>query len=163
MFGKMLVCLDGSKRAEQILPYAVEQASRFRSHIVLVRVVTGVMTIPPDASGVPAYTGEMVTEQIKLEENEARKYLEEVAQSLQEKGFDVETVVLQHPPVGEAIVDYARKSGVDIIALASHGHSGLGRLVIGSTADHILRHSGLPMLVVRPEKISADSNNDKRK
>lgn len=152
MFGKMLVCLDGSKRAEQILPYAVEQASRFKSQIVLVRVVTGVMAIPPNATGTPAFTAEMVDQQIRLEESEARKYLEEVAQSLQEKGLNTEVVVLRRLPVGEAIVDYAKKSGIDLIALASHGHSGLGRLVLGSTADHILRHSGLPMLVVRPRE-----------
>jgi nucleotide-binding universal stress UspA family protein len=152
MFEKILVCLDGSELAAQVIPYAAEQASRFKSRVVLLRVVTGTLAIPPTSAGAPAYTGEMVAEQIRLEEKEANEYLEGVARSLREKGLDVETAVLRHPPVGEAVVEYAQQNGVDLIALSSHGHSGLGRLVFGSVADHVLRNSGLPLLVIRPKK-----------
>ncbi len=152
MFEKILVCLDGSKLAEQVVPYAAEQAARFGSKVFLVRVVTGTIAVPPDGSGAPAYTAEMVDQQIKLEGEESRSYLEQIAQSLREKGLNPEVTVLRRLPVGEAIVDYARENGIDLIALATHGHSGLGRLLMGSVADHVLKHSGLPMLVMRPRK-----------
>jgi len=152
MFEKMLVCLDGSKLAEQVIPYAAEQALRFGSRMVLAQVVTGTLAVPLTSGGAPAYTGKMVAEQLRLEANEAGRYLEEIARSLQEKGLNVETAVLQRLPVGEAIVEYARQSEIDLIALSTHGHSGLGRLVFGSVADHVLRHSGLPVLVIRPRE-----------
>jgi nucleotide-binding universal stress UspA family protein len=57
--------------------------------------------------------------------------------------------------VGEAIVDYAEGHEIDLIAIATHGRSGLGRLVFGSVADFVLREAGLPILVVKPKKSGA--------
>jgi nucleotide-binding universal stress UspA family protein len=52
---------------------------------------------------------------------------------------------------GQAAVAYAQDHDIDLIALASHGHSGLGRLVFGSVAEHVLRESTKPILVIKPE------------
>ena len=79
-------------------------------------------------------------------------YLEEVAEPLRENGLDVACVVL-HGVAGDVIVSYAQNEPVDLIALATHGHSGLGRIVFGSVADHVLRESGLPILVIKPQEI----------
>ena len=153
MFGKILVCLDGSKLAEQILPYAIEQAKRFNSKIVLLQAYM----VPSTELAAAAPTGPAVAPQLLQQEEqrykkEAMVYLEEVAEPLRENGLDVVCVVL-HGVAGDVIGSYAQNESVDLIALATHGHSGLGRIVFGSVADHVLRESGLPILVIKPQEI----------
>jgi nucleotide-binding universal stress UspA family protein len=152
MFEKILVCLDGSELAEQILPYATEEAIHCGSRLVLLRVITGSSSMPMAAAGVPAYTTEAVTQQMESEEQETKAYLERLAQPLQQKGLRVECVTLHGLQIGEAIVSYADKNDIGLIAIATHGRSGLGRLVFGSVADFVLRESGLPILLVKPKK-----------
>lgn len=151
MFEKILVCLDGSSRAEQILPYATEQALHFGSKVVLFQVIITSSTVAASLSGVEPVPPppELMLEQIREEESEAKSYLEREAQPLRGKGLNVECVIVQGTP-GQAIVSYADESGVDLIAIATHGRSGLGRLVFGSVADFVLRESGLPILVIKP-------------
>jgi nucleotide-binding universal stress UspA family protein len=152
MFEKILVCLDGSELAEQILPYATEEAIHCGSRLVLLRVITGSSSMTMAAAGVPAYTTEAVTQQMESEEQETKAYLERLAQPLQQKGLRVECVTLHGLQIGEAIVSYADKNDIGLIAIATHGRSGLGRLVFGSVADFVLRESGLPILLVKPKK-----------
>ena len=152
MFGKILVCLDGSDLAEQILPYATEEALRLESKLVLLQVVV-VQTPPVVAAGASAYAVKAAGQQIEKDETEAKAYLEDLAQPLREMGLDVECVTLRGLEVGGAIVDYADGHEVDLIAIATHGRSGLKRLVFGSVADFVLRKSGLPILLIKPKEI----------
>jgi nucleotide-binding universal stress UspA family protein len=153
MFEKILVCLDGSKLAEQILPYATEQAARFNSKVVLLQAFTIPSTVAAaEAQAAPTATPDLMQEEAHRLEAEARAYLEEVAIPLREKGLDVGCVTLQGT-AGEVIVGYAQNEPVDLIALATHGHSGLGRVIFGSVADHVLRESGLPILVIKPQEM----------
>ena len=153
MIDKILVCLDGSKLAEQILPYAIEQATRFNSKIVLLQAFTIPSTIAAaEASEAPVAGADLIREEAQRLETEARFYLETIAKSLQQKGLDVTCVILQGL-ASEVIVNYALNEKIDLIALATHGHSGLGRVIFGSVADHVLRESGLPILVIKPRKI----------
>ena len=156
MFKKILVCLDGSSLAEQIVPYAEAQARHFRSKITLFQVITVPSSLyGVSVAGVPAQTGEILEEVIKEEYSKAKAYLERLAQPLRDKGLDVECVALQGSPIGETIVSYAEKEKVELIALATHGHSGLGRIVFGSVADFVLKKSGLPILVIKPKEVSS--------
>lgn len=152
MYNKILVCMDGSELAEQILPFATEEALRFRSKVVLVHVVPEPVIVTPGipgAAGVPVETPGML-EQMQKEEKEASVYLNRISEMLQEKGLEAEPVVLQGP-AGDAIVNYANDNDVELIAIATHGRSGLGRAVFGSVADYVLKNSGLPILVIRPQ------------
>jgi nucleotide-binding universal stress UspA family protein len=145
MFNKILVCLDGSKLAEQILPYAEAQAIAFNSSVELLQVVMVSGKEPPNH---PATYEEL----LRLAEADARRYLENTAGLLKKKGIKVSCVTLVTTPVGFAIVDYAKTVGsFDLIALATHGHGGLGKLLIGSVADYVLQKSGLPILVIKPK------------
>ena len=155
MLKRILVCLDGSELAEQILPYAIKEAKCCKSQLILLQVVT---PAPTEALSVAsAYaSAEKVAEEIqkeeektRREENEARAYLECVAQSLREKGLDVELVAVRGK-AGEAIVSYADNNRIDLIALATHGRSGLGSAIFGSVANYVLRESGLPILLIKP-------------
>lgn len=153
MFKKILVCLDGSKLAEQILPYAKEQALSFNSKVVLLHVTPESLIMPPGVPGAPGYpiqTKAMV-EKMEQEMVESREYLNGVASSLREQGLDAESVILEGSP-GEVIVEYAHENKVNLIAIATHGRSGLRRTILGSVADYVLRESGLPILVIRPKE-----------
>jgi nucleotide-binding universal stress UspA family protein len=151
MFERILICLDGSNLAEQILPLAQAQAGQFASQIVLLQVVTK-----------PAYSiveaGAAYLDARHQEENEqsnlakARAYLDIVALQFREKGILTETAVVEGESVGKAILGFAEENRIDLIAIATHGHGGLGRVVFGSVAEYVLKESGLPMLLIRPKQ-----------
>jgi nucleotide-binding universal stress UspA family protein len=153
MFERILVCLDGSELAEQILPYAIEQALRFNSKLTLLQVVTIPSSVytASAASELPQ-AGDMIAREIQKQEAEARAYVDRVAKSLLKKGVEAEGVVLGPLQPGRAIVKYAQDNAIDLICIATHGRSGLGRFVFGSVADRVLRESGLPILVVKPKE-----------
>ena len=153
MFERILVCLDGSELAEQILPYATEQALRFNSKLILLQVVNMPSSVyTASVAGELPQTGDIIAKQIQTQEVEARAYLDRVTKSLQKRGMNVEYVVLGPLQPGKAIVKYARDNAIDLICIATHGRSGLGRVVFGSVADLVLRESGLPILVIKPKE-----------
>jgi len=151
MFEKILVCLDGSKLAEQILPCAAEQALRFGSEMTLLQVMSVPTSIYPATAGGSPQTGKLIEDEIQRHAVEVNTYLEGVALPLREKGINVKSVILEPSVTGEAIVKYALDSSMDLVCIATHGHSGLGRVVFGSVADYVLRESGLPILVIKPK------------
>ena len=153
MFEKILVCLDGSSLAEQILPHATEQALRFGSKVVLLQVVPIPSTVYFLAApgGLPSgLVQNVLSDEIQRAVNSAQDYLERVAQPLRKRGLDLECVTLLGTP-GAAIISYAETNEVNLIAIATHGHGGLKRLVFGSVADHVLKESPVPLLLVRPQ------------
>ncbi len=151
MFKKVAVCLDGSKLAEQILPFVMAGATKFNSNVVLLRVLD-VPSAVPYIDGTPP-DADIVTQESRKEEEDAGKYLDSVAISLRDEGLDVESVILHRISADEAILDYAAENEVDIIAMTTHGRSGLLRTVLGSTADSVVRKSGLPVMVISPKDI----------
>jgi nucleotide-binding universal stress UspA family protein len=90
-------------------------------------------------------------EKVQRDGKEAETYLERLAQPLRKKGLKVDCVTMPGDP-GETIVGYADENDVDLIALSTHGRSGLGRLVFGSVADFVMKKSGLPILLKRPQE-----------
>jgi len=153
MFKRILVCLDGSELAEQILPYAVAEALRFQGRLVLFQVVPEPVAFSPGIPGAgaaPIQTDAMLKE-AKNALDEAREYLEKIAAPLRKKGIKVDAVS-SLGSAGEAILSYADSNKVNLIAIATHGRRGLERGVFGSVADYVLRESGLPMLVIRPQE-----------
>jgi nucleotide-binding universal stress UspA family protein len=92
---------------------------------------------------------EALMKQAQREEKEAIAYLEKLAELLRAKNLKVETATAPGP-AGRTIVAYAENNKIDLIAIATHGRGGLGRAVFGSVADHVLRESKLPILVIKP-------------
>ena len=151
MFKKILVCLDGSKLAEEIIPYVAEEARCLGKVIILCVVPVPQIDVPlgvPGAPGTPVRTESML-KGYRTEIAEAPAYLEKQAKKLRDKGLDVECVVLQGS-AGELIVKYAVDNKIELVALATHGHSGLRRVVFGSTAEYVLSKVGLPVLLITP-------------
>jgi nucleotide-binding universal stress UspA family protein len=154
MFKKILVCLDGSELAEKVLPYAVEEAEHFDSELVLFRVISEPYLIGlalPGMPGVPI-DAPRIEQREMAEEKEAGEYLKRLADKLQiEKKLRVvyDTTI---GTAGPAIVEYCEKHEIELIAIATHGRSGPGRVILGSVADHVIRHSKLPILLIRSTK-----------
>ena len=141
MFDKILVCLDGSELAEQILPYIRLEGRCFRKVILLKVLAAPEVTIPlgvPGSPGVTVHTNTML-ERYDKEAKEAPAYLERLAEPLREAGIEVDCTVLEGVP-GEAIIAYAKDNDVGCIALATHGHTGIRDVILGSTAEFLLRH-----------------------
>jgi nucleotide-binding universal stress UspA family protein len=151
MFENILVCLDGSILAEQILSLVEAQAKKFNSKVILLQVVPLTATQIIGAGATYTDAG-VLAEQEQISFDKAASYLENVSFMFKSKSIPVQSVVIKSALVGRAILTFAGENGVDLIAIATHGHGGFGRMVFGSVADYILRESGLPMLVIRPKK-----------
>jgi nucleotide-binding universal stress UspA family protein len=152
MFEKILVCLDGSKAAEQILPSITSEASRLKSKLVLLRVVSlPEVTVPISVPGVPGgpVNTEGTLKQVQSRQKDAEDYLKLIALSLQQQGLDVEYAVVPGMS-GEAIVDYAAGNDITLITIGTHGHNFARRFFLGSTADYVIRHTTVPVLTIRP-------------
>jgi len=150
---KILVGLDGSRLAEQVMPCATGEAVAFQAKLVLLRVVSAPIAYGPSIPGAvsaPVQT-EAMLKQTETDLGIARDYLEGLAEPLRKMGMQVETAATLGG-AGQAILQYAYQNDVDLITIATHGHSGLKRAVFGSVADYVLRESGLPTLVIRPEE-----------
>lgn len=146
MFGNILVCLDGSRLAEQILPFAMEQARRFEGKLTLLRVI--IPMTPTWAIDEPP--SEKMIEMQGMAETEAASYLEGIVNdAMKKEKVKAAYSVLEGTP-GETIVNFANNSGADLIAIATHGEGGFKRLLFGSVADYVLRNCDLPILVIRP-------------
>ena len=154
MFKNILVCLDGSKLAEQILPYVKDEALLHKSRMVLIQVVPSPVVVTP---GVPGVAGGAVVSDITLRQSErtrqeAESYLNNLAEEMRGTGLKAEVAIEIGSP-GQKIIDYAEKNNIDLIALATHGRSGLGRAIFGSVADFVLKGSGMPVLLIKPKKV----------
>lgn len=153
MFEKVLVCLDGSTLAEAILPYIAAESGVIKKVVLLQVLAPPGVSLPigvPGEAMPPVQTSGQL-KHLREEMDEAPAYLEGEAQRLRLKGLDVECVVLQGKPTRE-IVDYAQNNDISLIAIATHGLTGLREIALGSTAEYVLKNSGLPILMVTPWK-----------
>jgi nucleotide-binding universal stress UspA family protein len=149
-FGRILVPLDGSRQAAVVLDPAAALAQASGATLVLLRVVQPVpiASVPPMGFAGGAVVVDDAATQVLA--RDARQDLEREARELAERGVSaVEQHVIVEPGVARAILDFANRHRVDLIAMASHGR-GASRLVIGSIADKLLRGSALPILLRRP-------------
>ena len=138
VLSNILIPLDGSALAEQVLDPALDLARLMEATCSLLRVVQ-----PHSSSG--GRDADQVPEVAKAE-----GYLKRIAARLREQGLQVRTrvVIARHP--AEAILDEARAQTSTLIALATHGRGGLSRLLRGSVAEKLVRAAALPVLVYRP-------------
>lgn len=146
MYKKILVPLDGSKRAERILPHVEELAGKFGSHIVLLQIVEPIvlMASPTDMGG---YYDPTEIERLTAD---ATSYLQSVQATLQAKGIPSEAII-DNGTVVTAILEEATNKGVDLIAMASHGRTGLARAFFGSVATGVLNQANHPLLLIRAQ------------
>ena len=139
--------LDGSHLAEKIFPHVIYLANRLKLQVVLIRTYTVPTTGYFMATGVsPPAIGEL-GEKIK---GEATDYLQAKVEELQAEGIEKVSFVAVEGRGPEEIIDLARKTSNNLVAMSTHGRSGIGRWVLGSVTDRVVCYSGDPVLVIRP-------------
>lgn len=148
MSKRILVPLDGSKLAEMILPHALAYAKANEYGLTLLHVVGPPAAVTSTAWGVGPTSG--LNEGWEDEIESGKHYLEEVAKYLHPYCFEVTTRVLEDEPAS-AIAGYADEHPeVKLIAMSTHGRSGLSRFVFGSVAEQVLHTSPVPLLMSKP-------------
>jgi len=144
MYKTILVPLDGSKRAEAILPHVEELALRFGAKVIFLRIEEDVMMLGYDeAVDLSAY--QQNRDQRK---KDAESYLAGLEGVLKEKNISAKRIV-SFGSVVQSILDTAEREGADLIAMASHGRSSLSRVFYGSVAAGVLHRVDRPLLIIR--------------
>jgi nucleotide-binding universal stress UspA family protein len=144
MFKTILVPVDGSPLAERVLPYAIRLARAPDAKLVLVRAHR--FTAPVAFVDGPLLPGPL-TEAEEREQAEAWAELRATADRVRTEGVALETH-LYEGPAAEVILAAAQATQADLIAMSTHGRSGLGRWLYGSVADEVLRTAARPLLLV---------------
>lgn len=140
-YERILVPTDGSECAEAAVEEAVRLADAFDAEVHVVSVV--------DVNTVAAQS-ELTNARLVLDELEeqAEMATERIVELLDEHGIEGRTAVVQSAPA-TGIMDYADGHGIDVIVMGTHGRSGIGRFLLGSTTERLIRHAGVPVLSVR--------------
>ncbi len=150
-FHRFLVPLDGSAVAEQILEPTLELARLMQAECTLFHVVEPLI--------LPGYSPVGYVANLDIQANEAlrrdaEQYLGTIAQRVQAAGVPVQTNVVLDTQAAAGILRATGEAGIDLIAMATHGRSGLARVLMGSVADKVVRASEVPILVYRPKASS---------
>ena len=142
MFDHILVPLDGSTLAAASIPFAVTLGRAVDARISVLAVVEPFPASArlPDAA---------VREADERQTATSTAYLESEAAKIRVLGLAV-TTVIRHGNPAEEIIAYAEEGGCDLIAMGTHGRTGMDRVRMGSVAQHVLRHTTVPTMVVRP-------------
>lgn len=149
---RLIVPLDGSDEAEDVLPHVVNLATRMDIPVDLLQVTIseaeyyqamsmGLRVLPPSLPSFRSFSDKV--------EGEANDYVSDVRRRLQQQGVgNVEARLVQGAPA-DCIVDLASAHDNSLVAMTTHGRSGVGRMMLGSVAERVVRQSGGPVLLVR--------------
>lgn len=146
---RILVLLDGSDCAERVIPHVEGLAKETDNEVFLLRI-TEPLTTPHFVVHSGGFDWEKYEKDVLARlETEAKHYLGKREHSLQRKGVKATSVSLVGRPA-RTILQYAEDDAIDLIALSSHGLSGVTKWVFGSVDSKIIQHSSQSILLVRP-------------
>ena len=143
----IVVPLDGSELAERVLPAVTELAQKLALEVILMRAYA----IPYGAysAGEGFYDPVHLETLLTMVKQEALEYLEKKVAELKRQGLSKVSFVAKEGLSADEIIKFARETPANLIAMSSHGRSGVKRLVLGSVTETVVRHSGDPVLVLR--------------
>lgn len=139
MYDHVLIPTDGSEPAEAAVDHALDLAPRYDAtlHVLYAVDVTAFGGLPRDTSVV-----------IEGFEEAGDAAVERVADRAREMGIPVETSV-RHGSPEEVVLEYVESERIDLVVMGTHGRRGLGRLVLGSVAERVVRRCPVPVVTVR--------------
>jgi nucleotide-binding universal stress UspA family protein len=164
MYRRVMLPLDGSDLAKQALRHAIMLATAGSSEVVLLQVIDSeaqiiAQTTPATIEPIPAgrITAEVAHEAVEGQRQAAVANLQSAEADLKAAGIERVVAEIVEGPPGEAIADAAQRLGCDVIVMATHGRSGLRRAILGSVADHVVRHTPTSaVLLVKPDAEPVD-------
>ena len=143
MYKKILVPLDGSPLAEAALPHAQALAKSEGAELILLRVA-----VTP-ARYLFAHNPAEGNNIIHTIEKEAEDYMNEEVAKLQNEGVKVTGITCDGMAPDE-ILEVAEETHADVIAMSTHGRSGIKRWLMGSVADRVVHYSHIPVMLIHP-------------
>lgn len=150
-YRRILIPLDGSQRAESVIPVARRIARDHGAELVLVHVV------PPLRSGAAFQAPHLSALHSEVERQHsrgAREHLERLCQRAHESGLQVRSVMLGPADPRRTVCQFARDQQIDLVVMSSHGATALGDVPCGSVAEYLASHCNMPVLMVRPSLVT---------
>lgn len=145
MYNTVLVPLDCSTRAETILPHIEDIALRYKARVVFLGVIEQPTTIvAPDGIYIPQQ------DVLDQQQGKTEEYLQKQQDKFIADGLDAK-ICITHGRVVDEIIQIAEEENADLIAMTSHGRTGLARVFYGSVAAGVLNRIDRPLLLVRAE------------
>jgi len=148
MYKTILVPLDGSKRAEAIMPHVEELAKNYHAKVVLLRIAERSYFIPGYHETINIGNIESYQQEYERRKKDAETYLAAWQGEFREKGIESK-IVIGNGEIVSDILNTASQENADIIAIASHGRTGLSRAFYGSVAAGVLNGADRPLLIIR--------------
>jgi nucleotide-binding universal stress UspA family protein len=145
MYQHILIPTDGSTLSRVAVQQGAALAKALGARVTLVTVSAPYAAVSVE----PLYVASTTEDYERMVADVARKVLDEGAAAVKEAGVACDTRQVVHAQPWQAIIDAARDAGCDLIAMASHGRSGLAAVVLGSETTKVLTHSRIPVLVYR--------------
>jgi nucleotide-binding universal stress UspA family protein len=146
MYQKILVPLDGSKRAESILPHVEKIALCFGTRVIFLSVIEPIKIVTNEGGYIPDIKTILSTQQEISQRTE--NYLMGIQGEFREKGIEGK-IEIEEGAVVNKIIDVAERNNVDLIAMSSHGRTGLSHVFYGSVAVGVLHRIDRPLLLIR--------------
>ena len=149
--GKILIGVDDSTYAHNAAAYGFDVARRYNAAVGLVHIIEPIV-YPPDANdgftgiSMDPNLGLMQTELVNLQSEQSSAVIEGIIEEFG-SGLDVSKFV-EYDNTGDGIITCAKEFNADLIVVGTHKRSGLDRLLLGSIAESVIRHSNIPVLVV---------------
>lgn len=161
MYKKILLPLDGSDLSQQAIPHAIAVATGIGAEVVLLQVVDSVAhiiseTTPATIEPIPSgeLTVEIAESAVTAQRQASQTNLDAAQTQIIDGGIDparISTEVVEGN-ASQAIEDAVERLGCDLVIIATHGRSGIRRVLLGSVADHVARNTpGAAVLLIRPE------------
>ena len=146
MYKRALVPLDGSSVAEAIIPFLLEIAGPLDMAVRLLRVVEPISPVVVEGAS------SVIADDPIARERDAEEYLAPLAAELRARGIEA-TWEVRRGPAAAAILAAGKYFRADLIAMSTHGRSGLGRLLFGSVAEQVLRRADVPVFLMRQTEV----------
>jgi hypothetical protein len=145
MYKRIVVPVDGSETAQKALTTALQMARESNGCVHLVHVVEGLTPMTADPYG--AYSGDV----IEVMRQSGRKILDDALELARAEGVQADTQLFDNfgERLAEVVADSATRFNADLMVVGTHGRRGLGRVLMGSGAEQIIRLSPVPVLVLR--------------
>lgn len=147
MYQRILVTTDGSKLSQKAVNSAIALAALCEAELVALKVVPRYPQTHFEV-GIALAAEDMLRVE-KAWSDAAQKIVDAVKKSAQSKGVTTKAVVVRSDVVSDAVIATIKKQGCDLVVMASHGRSGIKRLLLGSETQHVLTHAGVPVLVLK--------------
>jgi nucleotide-binding universal stress UspA family protein len=143
MYSKILVPLDGSKASEVVLPHVKALAEKFQAKVVLMSVASHPV--------IANYANDAMRWQLKNRDDVAERYLDTLAEGWRRSGLSVSTGVFEGH-IADTILEQATQMQADLIAMATHGVSGVEGILMSGVAGRVLHHAQVPLLLVKSDR-----------